>query len=207
MTLDEVSYMKLTTRTALGLLAGLALVAATGCGMRPPADFHEAADVDDVNLDPMPEPPEPAAPTDAGVDPDAGEQAPPPDTELAELPVAVGMTAIPTLTVSALLGKTREDVEALLDPIGPEDPDDPEGWIRYSDHLKLKFAEEIVVELIQEVPEGKTCLEAARWLGFGDAKEPTEAADGCRWSEGALGPGTGGELLQKTGLFRAWKKK
>lgn len=198
--------MTMTSRTAIALIAALGLLAIAGCGMRPPPDFHEAADVDDVNLDPMPDPPEPAEPTDAGVDPDAG-TAPPPDTELAELPVAVGMTVIPTLTVSALLGKTRADVEALLDPIGPEDPEDPEGWIRYSDHLKLLFAEEVVVELIQEVPEGKTCLEAARWLGFGDAEEPTQAADGCTWSAGALGKGVGGKLPPKTGLFHAWKKK
>lgn len=199
--------MTKTSRAAIALIATISLLATTGCGMRPPPDFHEAADVDDVNLDPLPDPPEPAEPSDAGVDPDAGAETPPPDSELAELPVAMGMTAISTLTVSALLGKARADVEALLDPIGPDDPDVPEGWIRYSDHLKLLFEEEIVVELIQEVPEGKTCLESARWLGFADAEEPTEAADGCRWSAGALGPGVGGELLQKTGLFRAWKKK
>jgi hypothetical protein len=202
--------MKNELRTAIALIAASSLVATASCGMRPPKDFHEAADVEDVDLDPIPEAPEPAEPSDAGVDPDAGTKGPPPDSELAELPVAVGLAAVPTLTVADLLGKSRENVESLLDPIGPDDPENPEGWIRFSDHLKLLFVEDVVSELIQEVPEGKSCVDAAKWLGFGSPAEPIQTGDSCRWPDDdkahALADGVGGEL-QTSGLFHAWTAK
>lgn len=198
--------MRNTSRTAIALIALLVLAAAAGCGMRPPKDFHEAAEVEGVDLEPIPDVPA-AEPGDAGVDADGGAKGPPEDSELAELPVAIGLTAVPALTVADLLGKSRADVESLLDPIGPDDPENPEGWIRYSDHLKLLFSDDLVSELIQEVPEGKTCVAAARWLGFADAEEPVESDGSCKWPAGddahALGKGVAGELPQKTGLFHA----
>jgi hypothetical protein len=196
--------------TIVTVTAVAVALAAAGCGMRPPPDFHEAADVDNVDLDPLPDKPAEPAPGDGGVAPDGGTTADLPE-DRAELPVAVGMAAVPAIPVSAILGKTREEVESLIDPIGPDDEEQPEGWIRYSDHLKLLFVEEAVSELIQEIPEGKTCLEAALWLGFTAAKEPVQAADACRWpdndAEHALGDGVGGELPLKTHLFRAWVKQ
>jgi hypothetical protein len=208
--LGEVRQMTRALGLVIVSIAALGLIVFSNCGMRPPKDFHEAADVEDVDLDPIPDKPEPPEPTDAGVDPDGGPSEPPPDSERAELPVAVGLVAVPTLTVADLLGKTREEVESLLAPIGPEDPENPEGWIRYSDHLKLLFAEETVTELIQEVPEGKSCVDAARWIGFPDPAEPVQAADSCRWPDDddahELADGVGGEL-PRSGLFHAWAEK
>ncbi len=193
-----------------GVIGALAFLA--GCGFVPPPEFHEVSDVDEIVL-----PESMGAPAaDAGVT-DASEAQP--ETAMAgNLQLGVGMTTIPAMSISELLGKARDDIETLLAPVKPETRDEKkalkleekEGWIHYTEHLKVRFSDdEIVIELVQQVPADLTCLDAAKWLGFGDAMAPVKNKDNCEWPQESdkhlLGPGVHGKLTLDGAIFHAFK--
>lgn len=197
----------LISALAIGALAFLA-----GCGFVPPPEFNEVSEVDEIVL-----PESIGAPSaDAGVT-DASEAQP--ETAMAgNLQLGVGMTTIPAMSISELLGKTRDDIETLLAPVKPETRDEKkalkleekEGWIHYTEHLKVRFSDdEIAIELVQQVPADLTCQDAAKWLGFGEAMAPKKNKDNCEWPQKSdkhlLGPGIHGKLTLEGASFHAFK--
>ncbi len=114
------------------------------------------------------------------------------------------LAPIPSMPISQLLGRTREHVETLFSPVGPEAD---AGWARYNRHLVVRYEDDILVEMVQRVPGELTCLEAARWMGFGSAQPPIRRADRCVWPPESqrhrLGDGVSGELILDGGHFRA----
>ncbi len=206
-TLASIRGAIMVSAEAIGALAFLA-----GCGFVPPPEFHEVSDVDEIVL------PEslgvPAA--DAGVtDASAGQ----PETAMAgNLQLGVGMTTIPAMPISDLLGKARDDIETLLAPVKPETRDEKkarkleekEGWIHYTEHLIVRFSnDEIAMEFVQQVPADLDCRDAAKWLGFGDAMAPKRNKDSCEWPQKSdkhlLGPGVHGKLTLEGAIFHAFK--
>ena len=113
------------------------------------------------------------------------------------------LAAIPSMPLSQLLGKTRADIETLF---YPSEPGHAEGWVRYNEHLEVRYEKQRCVELIQLAPGGLTCREAARWVGFSEAMAPIHRADKCVWPADSLkhllGTGTSGELVYQGGVFR-----
>jgi hypothetical protein len=111
---------------------------------------------------------------------------------------------IPSMPLSQLLGKTRADIETLFHPAAEGHT---EGWVRYHDHLEVRYEQRRCVELIQLVPAKLSCIEAARWVGFGEAMAPIYQATRCVWPPGslkhALGAGVSGDLNLDGGIFRA----
>lgn len=182
----------LTLTTLTLLLTGPLL----GCGMKPPPEYNDVAKSDPVDLTPLDK-----AEGDAGTDGDAA-----PEPSEGKLPVVAGLAAIPAIPIANFLGKSRDDIESLFAPLGPEDPANPAGWVRYTDHLKLLYVNEAVSELAQQVPSGLSCVEAAKWLGFTEVDEPSVSDDRCTWTGkpgNALGAKIAGEVSVKAGLFHA----
>lgn len=189
-------------RRTAALTAGALLLttvwSVAGCGMTPPPEYHNAAKADALDLTPLEggEDDGDAGPTgDAAVEPSEG-----------KLPVVVGFATIPAVPIANFLGKSREVIESLFAPVGPEDEQHPDGWVRYTDHLKLLYAEDSVTEFAQQIPSGLSCVAAAEWLGFAEVDPPAESGDRCTWSGqpgAALGDGISGELSVKSGLFHA----
>ncbi len=206
-TLASIHGAIMVSAGAIGALAFLA-----GCGFVPPPEFNEVSEIDEIIL-----PDSMGAPSaDAGVT-DASEARP--ETAMAgNLQLGVGMTTIPAMPISELLGKARDDIETLLAPEKPETREEKkarrleekEGWIHYTEHLKVRFSDdEIAIELVQKVPEDLTCLDAAKWLGFGDAMAPKKNKDNCEWPQKSvmhlLGPGVHGKLTLDGAIFHAFK--
>lgn len=191
-------------------ISALALLA--GCGFVPPPEFHEVSDIDEIVL-----PESMGTPTaDAGVTDASAEQ--PETVTSGDLQLGVGMTTIPAMPISELLGKARADIETLLAPVKPEDRkekkarklEEKEGWIHYTEHLKVRFSEDdIAIELVQQVPADLTCLDAAKWLGFVDAMTPKKNKDNCEWPQKSvkhlLGPDVHGKLTLEDAMFYAFK--
>lgn len=114
------------------------------------------------------------------------------------------LAVIPSMPLSQLLGKTRANIETLFHP---NEPGHAEGWVRYNEHLEVRYEKQLCVELIQLVPGGLTCRAAARWVGFGETMAPIYRADKCVWPANSLkhllGQGVSGELVFQGGMFRA----
>ena len=114
------------------------------------------------------------------------------------------LAAIPSMPLSQLLGKTRADIETLF---YPSKPGHAKGWVRYNEHLEVRYEKQLCVEIMQLVPGGLTCRAAARWVGFGETMAPIYRADKCVWPADSLkhllGPGVSGELVFQGGVFRA----
>jgi hypothetical protein len=152
-----------------------------------------------------------AATAGAGEDAEAHELSPeegamPQDQEPKE-PAVVSdeqLAPIPSMPISQLLGKIRADIETLF---YPSQPGHAAGWVRYNQHLEVRYDEQRCVELVQLVPGGLTCREAARWVGFGAAMAPIYRAEKCVWPPKSLkhllGDGVSGELILEGGMFRA----
>ncbi len=199
-----------TVMVSAGAIGALAFLA--GCGFVPPPEFNEVSELDEIVL-----PESMGAPSaDAGVT-DASE-AQPETAAAGNLQLGVGMTTIPAMPISELLGKARDDIETLLAPVKPETRDEKkalklekkEGWIHYTKHLKVRFSDdEIAIELVQQVPADLTCLDAAKWLGFDDAMAPKKNEDNCEWPQKSdkhlLGPGVHGKLILNNASFHAFK--
>jgi hypothetical protein len=195
------------------ILCGAAVVWTTSCGMRPPPEYNEASEAQDVDLRPFP-----AAEDDA----DAGARDPadasPDGPGMGTLSLALPWGAIPSMPIALLLGKSRADIETLVSPVKPESKEEravmrkeaKEGWTRYTANLRIRYEDaDVAVELEQQVPSELSCVEAAKWLGFADAESPTEADGRCVWSAGKggakLGGGESGDLDRKSSIFRASK--
>ena len=206
-TLASIRDAFMVSAGAIGALAFLA-----GCGFVPPPEFHEVSDMDEIVL-----PESMGAPSaDAGV---ADACAAQPETATAgNLQLGVGMTTIPAMPISELLGKTRDDIETLLAPVKPEDREEKkarkleekEGWIHYTEHLKVRFSDDdIALELVQQVPADLSCIDAAKWLGFGDAMAPVKYKDNCEWPQKSdkhlLAPDVHGKLTLDGAIFHAFK--
>jgi hypothetical protein len=114
------------------------------------------------------------------------------------------LVEIPSMPLSQLLGKPRADVETLFHPA---EAGHAEGWVRYNDHLEVRYEQGRCVEFIQLVPAGLSCSDAARWVGFGDAMAPIFRAKACVWPPNSLkhslGSGVSGDLSLEGGAFRA----
>jgi hypothetical protein len=114
------------------------------------------------------------------------------------------LTEIPSMPLSQLLGKVRADIETLFHPAAEGHA---EGWVRYNDHLEVRYEQGRCVELIQLVPAGLSCIEAARWVGFVGAMAPIYQAKRCVWPPASLkhslGVGVSGDLALDGGIFRA----
>ena len=123
-----------------------------------------------------------------------------------ELRVSSGhdVAAIPSMPMSQLLGKTRADIETLFHPSAPGHA---KGWVRYNEHLELRYEGEVCVEMLLRVGDGLTCTEAARWVGFAAAMAPIHRARKCLWPPNSLkhslGRGVSGELSLADGIFAA----
>jgi len=201
---------KATGRWAVVLCA--AAVWAAGCGMRPPREYHDVSKSDGVDLAPLPPP---AEDLDAGPGDDV--DASPDGPGMGALSIGLPWAAMPAMPIAQVLGKTRDDIETLQAPMKPKTPEEKatakkeakEGWTRFTPNLKVQFDDEdIAVALEQQVPEGLSCLDAAKWLGFAGAKAPAETPERCTWTAGganALGNGAHGEMDQKSFLFKALK--
>lgn len=114
------------------------------------------------------------------------------------------LAEIPSMPLSQLLGKSRADIETLFRPAAAGHT---EGWVRYNEHLEVRYEQGRCVEMIQMVRGGLTCKEAARWVGFGDAMAPIYKAKKCVWPpdslKHSLGKGVSGDLSLDGGAFRA----
>ena len=140
-----------------------------------------------------------AAPAVAAEEPAVSDGEPGPRVESEEQ-----LAEIPSMPLSQLLGKARADVETLF---RPAEAGHAEGWVRYNDHLEVRYEQGRCVELIQLVPAGLGCRDAARWVGFGEAMAPVYQAKRCVWPPAslkhALGVGVSGDLTLDGGAFRA----
>ncbi len=77
------------------------------------------------------------------------------------------------------LGQTRAVVEATLKPSGTE-----RNWVRYGEHLALRYEGNLVVALRAHVALGMTCEAAAAWLGYRGEQGravPLRRRWGCEW--------------------------
>ena len=189
---------KMAVRAVWGLSPALALAACGGL----PRDYNEVAEAERVEL-PVEEGEAPADENDAGVD--AADDT---DHEIGAAPLAVGMTTIPALPIARVLGKARDDIETLFTPVGADESEKEAGWVRYNQHLKVRYDEsDLAVELVHRVPEDLGCLEAARWLGFEDADPPERDEGSCVWPVGsdehALAEDASGRLVPDAELFTA----
>ena len=114
------------------------------------------------------------------------------------------LAVIPSMPLSQLLGKTRADIETLFHP---SEPGHAEGWVRYNEHLEVRYEKQRCVEMILLVRGGLTCRGAASWVGFGKAMAPIHRVGKCVWPADSLkhllGPGVSGELVLQGGVFRA----
>lgn len=193
------------------ILCAAAVVWATSCGMRPPPEYHEASEAQDVDLRPLPAAEDGA---DAGARDTA--DASPDGPGMGTLSLALPWGAIPSMPIAQLLGKSRADIETLVSPVKPESKEEraamrkeaKEGWTRYTANLRIRYEDaDVAVELEQQVPSELSCVDAAKWLGFADAESPTEADGRCVWSAGEggarLGGGGSGDLDRKSSIFRA----
>jgi len=150
---------------------------------------------------------------DAGVAPacDAGRE-----DEVALLEISVGMSTIPAMPLSGLLGNTRDSIEILLSPIRPETREERKavreqeklGWVQYTRHLKVRFTEnDLAVEIVQQVPEDLSCEKAAHWMGFPNAMPAKRNEGSCEWPAGSdkhlLGKGLRGSLVFDGASFSA----
>jgi hypothetical protein len=104
------------------------------------------------------------------------------------------------------LGQARPAVEASLKPTGRAG-----AWVKYGDHLALRFAKDRVVGVRAAVALGMTCIEAAAWLGYPAGKGrgfPLRRRWGCEWpgisERHRLAPGVAGRL--RDGLFELWRR-
>jgi hypothetical protein len=199
-----------TGRWAVVLCA--AAVWAAGCGMRPPREYNDVSNADQVDLTPLPPP---AENVDAGPSDDV--DASPDGPGMGTLSIGLPWAAVPVMPIAELLGKTRKEIETLQAPVKPKTPEEKatakkeakEGWTRFTPNLKVRFDDDdIAIELEQQVPAGLSCLDAAKWLGFADAKLPVEAKERCTWTAdgaNALGNGARGEMVRKSSVFNASK--
>jgi hypothetical protein len=110
----------------------------------------------------------------------------------------------PPMYISQVLGMSRQMVETLFTPVEPPDPD---GWVRYNDDLLMRYENDAVVEVLQKVTAGLTCIDAAKWMGFAETMSPIYKSDGCVWPQDSikhlLGEGFSGYLDLTTGGFTA----
>jgi len=200
-------------RLIIVLCAAAVVIWAASCGMRPPPEYREISDAENVDLSPMPAPVEGA---DAGAMEDA--DASPDGPGGGSLSIALPWASVAAIPIAQLLGKSRADIETLLSPVKPETREEKaaarkeakEGWTRYTANLRIRYdAADIAVAFEQQVPADLSCLQAAKWLGFEDAATPTDEKERCVWSRGASGPslggGANGELDRKTSIFKAFK--
>ena len=198
-------------RMVVVLCAAAALAAS--CGMRPPREYHEISKTESVDLTPMPAPADDA---DAGAGEDA--DASPDGPGMGTLSLALPWAAVASMPIAQLLGKSRADIETLQAPAKPKTHEEKvaarkeakEGWTRYTANLRIQYdAANVAVALEQQVPATLSCLEAAKWLGFGKAAPPVEEKARCVWTagpgDGSLGGGASGELDRKSALFKASK--
>lgn len=69
-------------------------------------------------------------------------------------------------------------------------------WVFYSETLRVRFKDGKVAEVREKTPEGLSCKEAARWMGFKKAHTPILKPDRCIWParspEHGLGAGVSG---------------
>ena len=191
----------------------IAAVWAVSCGMRPPREYHDVSNVENVDLSPLPPPGENV---DAGALDDA--DASPDGPGMGTLSIGLPWAAVEAMPIAQLLGKTRAEIGSLQAPLKPETPaqkaeakrEAKEGWMRYTPNLRVRFDDaDIAVEFEQQVPSELSCLDAAKWLGFANAAPPVDAPERCKWTDAKgdanLGDGAHGELDRKTSLFRARK--
>lgn len=110
----------------------------------------------------------------------------------------------PAIPASQLLGQQRSALERQL-PAGS-----PQGaWHSYQDgSLRVRYQQGRATELMAYVPEGMTCRQAARWVGFPQATAPRLEPHRCTWPAADprhhLGRGFSGELDRKKRLFHAY---
>lgn len=168
------------------------------CG-GPPREFMAVAEAPDVQVD-LP----PLTPVEDSDDTGIVEE-----TEVGEgtIPIAIGLSAVPAMPISQLLGMDRASIEILLRPVGSDETEQAAGWVRYSRHLRVRYEGPLAVELLQMVPADLTCAQAARWMGFGGAGLAVETDERCTWPAGdldrSLAEGVHGELDLRSHLFTA----
>jgi len=128
-----------------------------------------------------------------------------------KLPVFYVVSATPetapiTRKARQWLGQTRASVEATLKPTGQDGE-----WVRYGEHLALRYVKDRVVALRARVSLAMTCESAAAWLGWvcGQGRGfPLRKRWGCEWpgisEKHRLAPGLAGRL--EGTLFEVWRR-
>lgn len=179
-----------------------------GCGFSPPKEYHnvERAIPADYQIE--------GNRIDAGAEADSGESVAP--SSGGEIYLGVGLSAIQTLPLSQLLAKSQNTVEAIFVPVEPATKEEKNalkeaakaGWVKYSAHLRVRYLDNVAVEMEQRVPDGLSCIDAAKWLGFKNAKTPaSEDNKECKWpvddTAHSLDKGIYGSMSKHNALFNA----
>ena len=103
-----------------------------------------------------------------------------------------------------LLGDPREVIEAGLTPESSK-----KDWVEYTDDLRIKYEDGMAVRMRARIPLSiRTCVEAARWMGFPLPRDAFVDGARCTWPgarvDHRLEKGYGGEFNYENRWFVAW---
>ncbi len=118
----------------------------------------------------------------------------PPSSDLSQEEDFTGPLPALPLGTHEMLGKHRRAIEAHYPPVEQLQ----EGWVQYSDTLRVRYKRGRAVELQKEVPEDFGCQDVAQWLGFEEARVPILKKTRCLWPHNSPRHGLGARV---SGVF------